>query len=488
LHRRFQLKKKTILGLVVSIIMILAITLVSSCTCTESKTTPTPLRVIATNPANGAQGVPLNIKITATFNRAMTPSTINTATFIVKQGGTFISGTVTYAGTTATFTPKTILANCSIYTATITPGAKDLAGNELANNYVWSFFTSCATGGAGTVVGGRGGPTGRDYTWPPTISSRPSVIFISTFPVNTATGVGVDTKIAATFSQALDCLTVTNATFTLMQGITPVPGAVTCAGMTAVFTPAASLAPGTTYTATITAWARDLAGNLLPVNEVWTFTTAAGAAAGPALVFLGEAANYAALAGSTVTNVISVGTIVTGDLGLSPGTAVTGFPPGIVNGTIRINDPSANQAKLDLTTAYNDAAGRTLAPITVSGNIGGQTLAPGLYKSTSSLEISLGDLTLDAQGNANAVFIFQIASTLTTTSGRQVILSGGAQAKNIFWQVGTSATLGTGSVFEGTILADQSITLTTGATLHGRALARIAAVTLDASIVTKPAP
>jgi len=167
---------------------------------------------------------------------------------------------------------------------------------------------------------------------------------------------------------------------------------------------------------------------------------------------------------------------------------VVGFPPGKVAGTIRKNDPTANQAKLDLTTAFNDAAGRTVAPVTNSGNIGGQTLAPGLYKSASSLAISSGDLTLDAQGNANAVWIFQIASTLTVTSGRQVILAGGAQAKNIFWQVGTSATLGTTSILKGNILADQSITLNTGATLDGRALTRIAAVTLDGSTVTKPAP
>jgi len=139
-----------------------------------------------------------------------------------------------------------------------------------------------------------------------------------------------------------------------------------------------------------------------------------------------------------------------------------------------------------LTTAFNDAAGRTVGPVTVAGNLGGQTLAPGLYKSTSSLAISSGNLTLDAQGDANAVFIFQMASTLTTTAGLQVILAGGAQAANIFWQVGSSATLGTNSVFKGTIMADQSITLTTGATLDGRALARIAGVSLQANTITKP--
>lgn len=172
---------------------------------------------------------------------------------------------------------------------------------------------------------------------------------------------------------------------------------------------------------------------------------------------------------------------------MSPGTAVTGFPPGAVNGTIDAGNLTAARAIADLTTAFNDAAGRTLAPATVAGNVGGQTLTPGLYKSTSSLAISSGNLTLDAQGDANGIFIFQIESSLTTTAGLQVILAGGAQASNIFWQVGSSATLGTNSVFKGTILAYESISLTTGATLDGRALARIGGVTLQSNTITMPA-
>jgi hypothetical protein len=203
-------------------------------------------------------------------------------------------------------------------------------------------------------------------------------------------------------------------------------------------------------------------------------------------VNLRTAAGFAVLAGSTVTN--TGPTAVTGDLGVSAGTAITGFPPGTVVGTQHPGDPTAAQAIADLTTAYNDAAGRVMCPISVAGNIGGQTLAPGLYKSTGSLEISSGDLMLDAKGDGSAVFIFQMASTLTTSDGRLVTLANGAKAANIYWQVGTSATLGTTSVFQGTIMADQAITLKTGATLNGRVLARIAAVNLDSNNIVKPAP
>lgn len=201
-----------------------------------------------------------------------------------------------------------------------------------------------------------------------------------------------------------------------------------------------------------------------------------------ATVSMAGASTLAVLAGSAVTS--TGATVINGNLGLSPGTSVGGFPPGILNGTLHINDSIANQAKLDLTSAYNDAAGRTATDIvTLSGNIGGLTLTPGLYKSTSSLAISSGDVTFDARGNANAVFILQIASTLTTTSGRKVILSGGASASNIFWQVGTSATFGTTSVMKGTVMAMQSISFATGATLDGRALARTAAVTMAGNTI-----
>jgi Ice-binding-like len=206
------------------------------------------------------------------------------------------------------------------------------------------------------------------------------------------------------------------------------------------------------------------------------------ALAQPAPVGLGTAASFAVLAGTTVTN--TGPSTISGDLGVSPGTAVTGFPPGTVsNGTIHSADGVAAGAQSDLTTAYNDAAGRS-PTANVPGFIGaGQTLAPGVYKASSSLDVG-GSLTLDGGGDPNAVFIFQAPSTLVTDSASSVILTDGAQACNVFWQVGSSATLGTSSAFSGSILALTSISVETGDTIAGRALARNGAVTLDDDTIT----
>ena len=206
---------------------------------------------------------------------------------------------------------------------------------------------------------------------------------------------------------------------------------------------------------------------------------------GPAAVTLGATSTFTVLAGTTVTNTATP-TVVTGDLGVSPGSAVTNFPPGtVVSGTIHTNDGAAVAAQAALLAAYNDAAGRTTGAISVSGDLTGMTLTPGLYKSTSSLAIT-GALTLNALGDQNAKFIIQSASTLITGTGSQIILSGGAKASNIIWQVGSSATLGTNSKFKGTIMALTSITANSGARVDGRLLALNGAVTLDNNVVTAP--
>ncbi|MGR0160886.1 ice-binding family protein [Paenarthrobacter nitroguajacolicus] len=200
-------------------------------------------------------------------------------------------------------------------------------------------------------------------------------------------------------------------------------------------------------------------------------------------VNLGTATSYSVLAATTVTN--TGPTTLQGDLGLSPGTAITGFPPGTAAGTTHAADAVALQAQSDLTTAYNNAAGQALTA-SVSGDLVGQTLVEGVYKSTSSLALS-GQLTLDGQGNPGSVFVFQIASTLITASASSIIFINGAQACNVFWQVGSSATLGTASSFKGNILALTSITAQTNAVVEGRLLARNGQVSLDTNVVTAPA-
>ncbi|MBT2390737.1 DUF3494 domain-containing protein, partial [Streptomyces sp. ISL-1] len=199
-------------------------------------------------------------------------------------------------------------------------------------------------------------------------------------------------------------------------------------------------------------------------------------------VDLGTAESFAVLAGAEVTN--TGPSVVTGDVGVHPGTSISGFPPGTVNGTLHSGDTVAEQAKTDLVAAYNDAAGQA-SNGALPPDAGGLTLVPGVYTRSSSLGLT-GTLTLDAQGDPNAVWVFQVGSTLTTASNSSVSLINGASPCNVFWQIGSSATLGTGTTFVGTIMAKAAITVTTGATIDGRALAEVEAVTLDTNRITRP--
>jgi len=320
---------------------------------------------------------------------------------------------------------------------------------------------------------------------PPTVTSvTPPDVSVGVCP-NTA-------LITATFSKTMNPATINTSTFTLTSSGASVSGTVTYVAATniATFTPSGALALSTPFTATITTGVADTFGNHLAANFVWSFTTAGSACQAPSPLALGSACGFGILGGSTVTNVAGTATSVSGDVGVSPGTAITGFgPPASITGAFHAGDSVAATAQGDLTTAYNNAAGAAGGAV-LAADIGGQTLAPGVYKTTSAqptLGIT-GDLTL----SGNGVYIFQVVSALTTAAGSpsvpasRVILTGGAVPEDVFWQIGSSATLGTYSTFAGTIMAQASITLTTGATLNGRALARTGAVTLDTNTVVVP--
>jgi hypothetical protein len=415
--------------------------------------------VVSEIPAKSAVGVCPATAVNATFSEAMNPATINATTFTLTGPGTTpVTGAVTYAGSTATFTPASALALNTLYTATITTGAQDTFGNALAGNWVWTFTTSttaCA---------------------PPTV--------ISVAPATGATGICPNTLVTATFSQAMQSSTINSATFTLTgPGLTAVPGTVTYVASSdvATFIPTNPLALDTLYTATITTGAEDIAGDPLASDYVWTFTTSATAC--QAAVPLGTACMFGILAATpAVAN--SGPSDVTGDIGIWPASAITGFPPGILTGTEYAGDTVAQTAQGDLTTAYNYAAAAPGGAI-LTADIGGQTLAPGVYKTTSaqpSLGIT-GNLTLSGDG----VYIFQIVSTLTTAANNsQIILSGGATSQDVFWQVGSSATLGTTTTFQGIIMAEASVSLDTGAILNGSAQARTGSITLLSNPVNVP--
>jgi len=435
--------------------------------------------VTGTTPANAAATVPIGSKLSATFSEAMDPATITATTFTLKQGATPVPGEASYSGVTALFTPSGDLLSNAVYTATISTEAKDLAGNAAASNYVWSFTTGML----------------QDTT-------APTVAAVNPYP--NATAVCLDKTIAATFSEAMDPLTVSTATFTLHQGIlqqgaVAVAGTVNYYGLTAVFAPAGDLAANTTYTATISAAAKDLAGNATE-KRVWSFTTGTAACLAP--VNLGTAGNFVILA---KTGVSTTGTTaIVGDVGASPvaATYLTGFSL-IADSTNTFATSSYVIGKLyaadyatptpavmttaisDMETAFTDAAGRTTPDFTElgAGDISGQTLVPGLYKWGTGVLITSAGVTLS--GGPDDVFIFQIAGNLTVNNSAMVTLIGGAQAKNVFWQVSGQATLGTAADFKGIILSQTLISLNTGAAMNGRALAQTA-VTLNATAITAP--
>jgi len=343
------------------------------------------------------------------------------------------------------------------------------------------FFTGCSKEDSGVISADETSPT-----------------VTLTNPLNNATGIVVNKVITLTFSEAMDPLTINTSTLTLKKGSATVPGSVTYSGTTASFTSSNILTAGTTYTATLSDDAKDVAGNAVAENTVWSFETGNTTAAS-VVVDLGTAANYVILAKSAINN--NAISAITGDIGLSPAATsyITGFSltnatgyatSSQITGKIFAADMAAptginlTTAVEDMITAYTDAAGRPFPDFTelYTGNIGGKTLSPGLYKWTNTVTLP-SNVTFS--GSATDVWILQIAGDLTVSNAVIVTLSGGALAKNIFWQIAGQATLGTASHFEGILISKTGITFQSGASFNGRALAQTAVI-LDANTIVKP--
>jgi hypothetical protein len=425
--------------------------------------------VTLTSPLNNATGVAASQAVVITFSEAMDQTTLSALTFTLKEGTTVIAGAVTSTSTTATFTPSAALTGGKTYIATISTGAKDVAGNALAANQTVSFTTLDVTA--------------------PTITV--------TDPLSSAINVARNKAITVTFSEAMNASTITTSSFTVKQGSTAVAGTVTYADKVATFTPSVIFDAALLYTVLVTTSVKDVAGNAL-AQTTWGFTTSANATT-LAAVNLGAAANYVILAKTAINNTPT--SAITGDLGLSPAATsyVTGFA--LTNATGYATSPQvtgkiyaadmASPTSTNLTTAvenmitaYNDAAGRPTPDFLelATGNIGGKTLAPGLYKWTTAVTMPS---SVVISGGANDVWIFQISGNLSMSSAVNITLTGGAQAKNIFWQVAGAVSIGTTAHFEGNILSMTNVTFQTGASINGRALAQTSVI-LDGNAVTKP--
>ena len=428
-------------------------------------------RVLTTDPTKEATLVALNKTVSAIFSVAMDPTTIKSTTFMLKRSGVVVNGEVGYIGTTATFNPTNDLLSNTVYKATIKAGVKNMNGTTLAKDTVWTFTTE-------TVL---------------------APFITSTDPSDQDGNVTLSQNVMANFNEAMDNTTISDITFTIMEGLNPVLGTVTYLGNTATFDPNNDFEAGKTYTATITNGVKNITGTNMVNDYEWSFSIPTIPVVIPDI--LKSVARFGIFAGVGISNNAGLSVINNMDVGIDPGvrSSVTGFPPAtVVGGAIYCYDdlmPAGTPAmldlaKADLVAAYLYIEGATApAPATVQGDQGGKTLAPGIYKSTSTLLIQNGDLTLDAQGDPNAVFIFQVASAFTTIGGAggSIILTGRASAKNVYWQTGSSATIGDYTDFYGNILALQSITMGPYSNAVGRMLARNGSVTMTSTnTISKP--
>ncbi len=428
------------------------------------ETVPT---VMSVSPEDEDEGVALGTSVSATFSETMHPLTIHYDSFILSDADGEIAGDVTQVGTTAWFNPQFDLEPGTEYTARITDEATDLAGNALAEDYVWTFTT---------------GPEG----------TAPEVI--DTDPADRDLDVDVTTNITATFSEAMDELTIDEDSFTVFGLLlAPVDGVVTYdpITMTATFDPVDDLDQDTQYVAMITTDATDLTGNPLAEDYNWSFTTGDRELFGPAPVDLGSLSTFVAVSGAGITN--SAVTHLGGDVGISPASPCVGCAPPdmFILGDLYNGGSVAEAAKVDLTAAlieamaYPPGTGVNL----ISADLHARVLVSGVYTSGSTMNLSTnGLLTLDAQGDPDAWWVFQVSSALTVQAGARVVLINGGRPANVFWAVGSSATLLENVQFQGTILAEQSLDLGTNASVNGRLLCTTGAISLLSNTVILPLP
>jgi|GEM_PF-907887 len=455
----------------------------SSSSYNNPNNTPAELTVISTNPNTTATAVPTNNSILATFSEAMNASTLSTTSFtLVGDNEAPIVGVVGLdtASNTAIFKPNSPLSASILYTASLTTAVKSATGKSLAANYVWSFTS-------GTLA---------DTTAPSVSATTPSDTVIDVAP---------NRSISAAFDESLNPASISPSSFTLTAdaGATSINGIISYADKLLTFKPSNNLAVNTLYTATLSTSIADLADNPLAASYSWTFTTGASLAAGPKPVNLLSAANFVILSKTGITNVPT--SAITGNIGASPITAaaMSDITCPEINGIIygadaaytgvcfqgaAVDNLLVANAVLDMGTAYNDAKGRSTPDYNElhAGDISGKTLVPGLYKWGTNVLINT-DVTL--AGDANDVWIFQIAGDVIQAANTSVILSGGAVAKNIFWQVegGTGVALDTAATFTGIVLAEKGITVNTGTAVNGRLFSQTA-VTLNMNTITQPAP
>lgn len=452
--------------------LLLPILILSSCDKDKKDPEPSAPSVVSSLPVNDAGEVNINSNIEFNFSDEMDETTINTTTVTLTTGATAIAGVVTYADKKATFNPTADLAFGTVYTGQVSIAATGVDGVALGSPFLMSFTTGADIDEVAPIIN-------------------------STDPLDDATEVSRNKTISVVFNEDMNPTTINGSTLTVKKGNTGIAGAIGYASTTATFTPTVNFDANTLYTVTITTAASDLSGNSLASNTSWSFTTG-GSSAVLATVDLGGASNYVILAKTAINN--SSTSAITGHLGLSP--AATSYITGLslvdftgyatsaqVTGNVYAADmadptpTTLTTAVNDMITAYNDAAGRPSPDFVElgTGDIGGATLTPGLYKWTSTVTIPV---SVTLTGGANDIWIFQIAGDLTQSAATNVTLNGGAQAKNIFWQVAGEATFGTTSHFEGNILSMTGITFLTGASLNGRALAQTAVI-LDANAITK---